>query len=74
MAQLYGFDSPAEMVGKTDLDIIEAESARVLMAEEQQIVASGQGFADREELATINGSPFIIFLTGISSINAPLAP
>ena len=26
------------------------------------------------ELATINGSPFIIFLTGISSINAPLAP
>jgi len=55
VAQLYGFSTPEAMAGKTDFDLVDADRARALFADEQRIVASGEGFADREELVTING-------------------
>jgi diguanylate cyclase (GGDEF)-like protein/PAS domain S-box-containing protein len=51
-ARFHGFNSPGAMAGKTDLDLeaIQPERAAVLVADEQEIVATGKGFSNREEV------------------------
>lgn len=51
-ARLHGFASPDAMAGKTDIELIEPERAAALVAGEQEIVTTGKGFADREEVLT----------------------
>jgi len=53
-ARFHGFASPDAMAGKTDLDLeaIQPERAAVLVADEQEIVATGKGFSNREEVLT----------------------
>lgn len=56
VAKLYGFASPDQMIGKSDYDLVTPKRAAELMAEEQQIIRSGQGFSDHEELVEIGGN------------------
>lgn len=53
-ARLHGFASPDAMAGKTDhdLEVIPPERADELVADEQEIVATGKGFANKEERLT----------------------
>ena len=53
-ARLHGFASPEAMAGKTDhdLEVIPTARADELVADEREIVATGKGFANREERLT----------------------
>ena len=51
-ARLHGFESPDAMAGKTDNELIEPERAAVLIAGEQEIIATDKGFSGREEVLT----------------------
>jgi diguanylate cyclase (GGDEF)-like protein/PAS domain S-box-containing protein len=53
-ARFHGFASPDAMAGKTefDLETFQPERAAELVADEHQIVATGQGFSNREERLT----------------------
>jgi diguanylate cyclase (GGDEF)-like protein/PAS domain S-box-containing protein len=51
-ARLHGFESPDAMAGKTDVELVEPERAAALVAGEQEIVATGKGFSNREEVLT----------------------
>ncbi|MDO8319974.1 bifunctional diguanylate cyclase/phosphodiesterase [Rhodoferax sp.] len=48
----YGFASPADLIGKTDFDLVSFELARRWRAEDQQIMANGQPHLDIEESYT----------------------
>jgi sigma-B regulation protein RsbU (phosphoserine phosphatase) len=54
-ALYIGLSSPEEAIGKTDYDFFEASEAREKDADEREIVRSGIGFIDKEELATSIG-------------------
>lgn len=56
VARLYGFETPGELVGKTDSDLVGAERAAALLAEEQDLVRTGKGFSGREEYVPIGGN------------------
>jgi diguanylate cyclase (GGDEF)-like protein/PAS domain S-box-containing protein len=59
VARHHGFGSPDKMVGKSDFDLAEADRADDLFAEEQMAIATGEGFADREEvLSDMAGKPY----------------
>ena len=49
LACLFGFESPDDMIGKTDFDIYPEELAERYFSEEKQILASGKPILDREE-------------------------
>jgi diguanylate cyclase (GGDEF)-like protein len=44
------------MTDKTDFDLVDADRAAALMEDERRIVATGQGFAEHEEMIDINGT------------------
>jgi diguanylate cyclase (GGDEF)-like protein/PAS domain S-box-containing protein len=50
VAEINGFPSPADMVGKTDFDLVARERAEMLMRAEQRIVQTGEPLLDDEEL------------------------
>jgi PAS domain S-box-containing protein len=52
MATQFGLSDPAEAVGKTDFDFFTDEHARQAMADEEQILRSGQGVVNKEEKET----------------------
>jgi len=52
VARINGFDTPARMLGKTDLDIAERDHAEALMASEQALLAAGTPVIDVEEVIT----------------------
>ncbi len=52
LAGYFGLRDPAEAVGKTDVDFFTAEHAQQAMADEQQIIRSGQPLIDKEEKET----------------------
>ncbi|MEO6013068.1 MAG: diguanylate cyclase [Devosia sp.] len=52
VAKHHGYTSPAQLQGKTDADIEEPERARELLVDEQRVLATGEGFAHREEVVT----------------------
>jgi diguanylate cyclase (GGDEF)-like protein/PAS domain S-box-containing protein len=51
-ARFHGFETPDAMAGKSDLDLLQPERAALLVADEQEIVATGKGFSNREEMLT----------------------
>jgi len=50
VARFHGFEDPKAMAGKADVDVTEPERAAALVADEQQIIATGKGFSNREEV------------------------
>jgi len=52
MARLIGFSRAEEAVGKTDADIFTEEHAQQALADEQEILRSGQPLLDKEEKET----------------------
>ncbi|HZY67608.1 MAG TPA: PAS domain-containing protein, partial [Devosia sp.] len=59
VARHHGFHDPAEMIGKSDLDLAEPERAAELMREERELVASGVPIRDRLEMLTdVRGRKF----------------
>jgi diguanylate cyclase (GGDEF)-like protein/PAS domain S-box-containing protein len=50
-ATRIGVASPADLVGKTDLELLPLELAEKFFADEQQIVRTGQPVIDQEEIA-----------------------
>ena len=67
--KLYGFNSPEEMVGKTDFDLINPQRAAELMAEERRIVEERRGFDDHEELVGIGGNDLWFSTSKVPLIN-----
>ncbi|MEO7221803.1 MAG: diguanylate cyclase [Devosia sp.] len=51
-ARMHGFETVDAMAGKTDVELLEPERAAALVAGEQEIVATGKGFSNREEVLT----------------------
>jgi diguanylate cyclase (GGDEF)-like protein/PAS domain S-box-containing protein len=49
VARFYGFSSPAEMIGKTDFDLVAPDRAEILLRAEQAIVKTGEPLIDYEE-------------------------
>jgi PAS domain S-box-containing protein len=49
VAQNAGFDSPEELVGKTDFDLAPEELASQYFVDEQELMTSGEGFRDKVE-------------------------
>jgi len=59
VAKHHGFDSPDQMVGRSDFDLAEVDRADDLFAEEQMVLATGEGFEDHEEiLSDMTGKPY----------------
>ncbi len=57
-ARFLGVDNPRDAIGKTDLDFQNSELAREFMAEEKQIIETGQSVLNRIEFNPTNdGSP-----------------
>ena len=52
LARYFGLHDPAEAIGKTDVDYFTDEHALQALADEQEIVRSGQGIVDKEEKET----------------------
>jgi PAS domain S-box-containing protein len=52
MARYFGLQDPREAIGKTDVDFFSDEHALQALADEQEIVRSGQGILDKEEKET----------------------
>jgi PAS domain S-box-containing protein len=52
MATQFGLADPAEAVGKTDFDFFTEEHARQAMADEEEILRTGQGVVNKEEKET----------------------
>jgi diguanylate cyclase (GGDEF)-like protein/PAS domain S-box-containing protein len=52
VARINGFAAPAQMLGKTDLDIAERDHAEALIASEQALLAAGIPVIDVEEVIT----------------------
>ncbi|MEO7495861.1 MAG: ATP-binding protein, partial [Massilia sp.] len=50
MAELAGFDNPADLLGKTDYDFFPTALAAKYFADEQRILASGEPLIDYEEV------------------------
>ena len=48
-ASRMGYAGPAELIGKTDLELLSPEIAKKFYADEQKIVRSGQPMIDMEE-------------------------
>jgi diguanylate cyclase (GGDEF)-like protein/PAS domain S-box-containing protein len=69
VSKLYGFQSPKEMVGKTDFDIVPADRARSLMEEERAIVREGHGYDDHEEFVEIGGNDLWFSTSKVPLIN-----
>jgi sigma-B regulation protein RsbU (phosphoserine phosphatase) len=56
-ATRYGFGSPADVVGKTDFDLFARSHAEVALADEQQIIRTGQPVVGKiERLTMLDGS------------------
>ena len=70
VSRLYGYATPEEMVGKTDYDLITAERAAQLMEEERELVRSGEGFSDHEELVPIGGNDIWFSTSKVPLINS----
>ena len=49
LASYFGLDDPAAAVGKSDIDFFDAERAEQYLADEQQIMTTGQPIVDKEE-------------------------
>ncbi len=69
VSKLYGFESPDDMVGKTDFDLVDAERAAELMAEERDLVSSGKGFSEHEEFIAIGGNEHWFSTSKVPLIN-----
>ena len=52
LARLFGLDDPAEAVGRTDADFFGSEHAAQALADEREIIRTGQPLIDREEKET----------------------
>jgi len=52
MATQFGLNDPAEAVGKTDFDCFTDEHARQAMADEEEILRTGQAVVNKEEKET----------------------
>ncbi len=63
VATANGFDSPADMRGRSDFDITTAAHARELFDAEQKIIAAGGSILNKEELVPIGKSEPRWFLT-----------
>jgi diguanylate cyclase (GGDEF)-like protein/PAS domain S-box-containing protein len=62
-AQHNGFAGPAQMLGKTDIDIAGGERGARLVADEQEAVATGTAIRDREEMLVGNDGQKVWYLT-----------
>jgi diguanylate cyclase (GGDEF)-like protein/PAS domain S-box-containing protein len=62
-ATRMGIAGPAELAGKTDLELLSPEIARKFFADEQEIIRTGQPMIDKEEF---------VFKTWISTTKVPL--
>lgn len=51
-AKWYGYDSPAEVVGKTDFDIFTPEHAKEAFLDEKRIIETGEPLLGKEEKET----------------------
>jgi PAS domain S-box-containing protein len=52
MAKYFGMDSPAQALGKTDIDIFSSEHAKQAFEDEQEIIRTGQAKAGMEQKET----------------------
>src|SRR6202048_4935568 len=52
MAALFGFEDPAEALGKTDADLFTPEHAQAALRDEQEILRTGQPLVNMEEKET----------------------
>ena len=52
LARCLGLNDPAEALGKTDADYFAGEYAQQALADEREIMRSGQPLLDKEEKAT----------------------
>ncbi|MGO9114385.1 MAG: response regulator [Thermoguttaceae bacterium] len=52
MARFFGLNDPRDAIGKTDVDFFTDEHALQALADEQEIVRTGQGIIDKEEKET----------------------
>ncbi len=52
MARMFGLSDPSEAVGKTDADFFTEEHSQQALADEQEILRSGQPLLDKEEKET----------------------
>ena len=52
MARFFGLQDPRDAIGKTDVDFFTDEHALQALADEQEIVRTGQGIIDKEEKET----------------------
>jgi diguanylate cyclase (GGDEF)-like protein/PAS domain S-box-containing protein len=62
-ATRMGITGPAELTGKTDLELLPSEIAQKFFADEQEIIRTGQPMIDKEEY---------VFKTWISTTKVPL--
>jgi PAS domain S-box-containing protein len=62
-ATRMGIGGPAELAGKTDLELLPPEIARKFFADEQEIIRTGQPMIDKEEF---------VFKSWISTTKVPL--
>ncbi len=63
VVRINGFASPAEMIGKTDLDLVPEDRARILMEGERRVLETGKPLLDVEELVIDRGGDEIWYLT-----------
>ena len=49
LADYFGLDDPAEAIGKSDFDIFDAERAEQYMADEREVMKTGEPVMDKEE-------------------------
>lgn len=63
VARVNGFAAPAQMLGKTDLDIAPRDHAEALMASEQALLAAGTPVIDVEEVLTDRNGEDTWYLT-----------
>lgn len=55
MAEYFGVDDPAQMLGKTDFDFFSEEHARPAYEDEQEVIRSGQAIVREEKETWLNG-------------------
>lgn len=67
-ARWLGFDSPEEVIGKTDYDLFTEEHAAAAFADEQRIIATGEPMIGVEEKETWEGGR----TTWVSTTKMPL--